>query len=39
METVVATNTLRAMGDGKTFIPNHQGTAPNHAVEAGAATT
>jgi hypothetical protein len=39
MEIVVATNALRAMGDGKTFIPNLQGTAPNHADEACAATT
>jgi hypothetical protein len=35
MEIVIATNTLRAMGDGGTFILNLQGAAPNRASETG----
>jgi hypothetical protein len=37
MKVVIAINTLRQMGDGKAFILNLQGAAPDRADETGAA--
>jgi hypothetical protein len=36
MKVVVATNTLRPIGDGKTFVFNLRGAAPGSADDAGA---